>query len=130
MDYKAEQKMQQRIVLDFDGTIATYNGEFKSPEQIDGTPIKGTFEFIEKLIKDGYKVCISSSRMSEKSGISAIKEWFINYNFKFESELEYSYGKLPAHLYVDDRAFTFNGTYPSISYVKNFKPYHERNRKQ
>ena len=34
--------------------------------------------------------------------------------------------KPPAHISIDDRAITFDGAWPDVEFLKNFKPWHKR----
>lgn len=43
--------------------------------------------------------------------------------------LSFPWSKPPAWLTIDDRAVTFNGKWPSVEFIENFKPWNVRERK-
>ncbi len=101
------------ICIDFDGTIAKYEG-FKG-KGIFGDPIPGTKEATEQLRSAGYKIIIHTTR-SETGSISEylnkhnIIYDYINFN-PDNFELQLSPHKPVADLYIDDRAIKFEGNW-------------------
>ena len=93
---------------------------------IDSLPflynLRHLFKYIENL-----KVAIFSTRASTPEGIEAIKIWLEKYGFKKDeiSSLTITNTKIHANLYVDDRAWHFDGRFPTIKYIKNFKPWNK-----
>lgn len=117
------------IAIDFDGVIHKYSSGWQ-----DGTiydePIDGSLEAIRDLLKQGYSVFIFSTRSPRQ-----IKRWLDDkYPFFGNMTYDLSHGgyltkvipfwkkfwnekevlgitkrKLPAHIYVDDRAYKFEG---------------------
>lgn len=93
------------IVFDFDGVIHDYHG-WKGETVIDGEPIPGIEKIISKLYD--YKLVIVTSRAIKPEGKQAIKDWLDKYNLtKYFDDITPI--KVPAILYIDDRALKFNG---------------------
>lgn len=114
------------IAIDFDGVIHKYSGGWKDGSIYD-VPVEGAFQAIRKLMDKGYSVFIFSTRNSRQ-----IVDWIQNYTgqlydepivYLFETQkipfwvkfwkkpniLGVTNRKLPALVYVDDRALKFDG---------------------
>lgn len=103
--------------FDFDGVIHKYSKGWHDGTAYD-VEVTGTVELMNKLLKDGYSVFILSSREPAQ-----IQNWFAKYYPDVETEIigdqvkfwnkrgvvGITQRKLPAHVYVDDRAFKFEG---------------------
>ncbi len=118
------------VSLDFDGVIHKYSQGYKDGTCYDN-PVEGAGDFIKDLFNKGYTVFILSARSSEM-----IKEWFkvhfpdietsiIDNDYEFwncHNLLGITNRKLPAHIYIDDRGFKFEGDFTEMLYeVQNFK---------
>lgn len=103
------------ICLDFDGVLNNYKGwkgeEFLS-EMKDGCP-----EFLKQLSQT-YNITILTSR-----NVSLVENWLKNYGVLGYIKAVTN-KKIPAVLYIDDRALRFNGNYEELlSDIKEFTPY-------
>jgi len=96
------------VVFDFDGVINSYKSGWtgEGVDVIVDEPVAGIKEVIDELRQRGYEVAIVSSRCQEQKGIDAINSWLNLYNIKVDKVCA---TKLPAIVYVDDRAINFNG---------------------
>lgn len=115
---------KKTIAFDFDGVIHSYNGNWCGFEIIQGEPVPGIKEVLERLIQSGYLVGIISSRAITEAGRVAMIVWLKNYN------IPYSYissVKQPALVYVDDRGLKFDPANISDLYdeIVNFKSWYE-----
>lgn len=120
------------ISLDFDGVIHQYSKGWNGGEIYDEA-IKGAKEFIDKLLADGYSVFILSTRDSNQ-----IIKWFNDPKYQIVTEFIKFWNykgivgvtnrKLPAHIYIDDRAYKFQGRFDDslLHDIKNFKTWQER----
>ncbi len=126
--------MKRRITLDFDGVIHSYTTRWESADKIPDPPVRGAFDAIERYLNDDLRVAILSVRSrfevspgrSTSTGIVAMRAWFERWGFKRTHELEFPLNKQPSLLYVDDRAWQFDGTtFPSPDTVRNFKPWNK-----
>ena len=149
------------IAIDFDGVIHAYSKGWQDGSIYD-KPIEGIFEFIGQLFKNGYSVYIHSTRNSSQiknwlqwyimvteydvEGLGGdptiykytrygytcqkIPFWVKFWNKK--NVLGISRRKLPAQIYIDDRAYKFdainlqNGQI--IPDIENFKTWQEYGR--
>ena len=117
--------MKKTICLDFDGVIHSYTSGWKGAAEIPDPPVPGAFEALEKYLKH-FKVAIYSSRSGTASGNMAMRVWFVDHGFKYTDELEFPEHKPPAWVTIDDRGITFNGTFPSVQALNDFRPWYQK----
>ncbi len=123
------------ISLDFDGVIHLYSKGWHDGTVYD-TNIEGSISTINHLLFNNYSVFILSSR-----NVNQIKEWIdfrypeirteiIPEHVKFwnkKNVLGITNRKLPANVYIDDRALTFEGKFNDafLQKIENFKTWQE-----
>ena len=128
------------LCVDFDGVLHSYVSVWKGPRNIPDPPVEGSIAWLDSLVEDGESVCamaprfrafdvqIFSSRNRYFGGRTAIKKWLVKWGFpkdKLEN-LKFPLLKPPAFLLVDDRAWTFTGTFPSENQMLEFRPWNKR----
>jgi len=136
-------RTKKTVAIDFDGVIHKYSHGYGDGSIYD-EPIEGAFDFIQKLMGEGYAVYIHSTRSPWK-----IKSWLLFHTFATEYDAEglggdptnYKYPKygftlmvipfwkkfwneenvlgisrrkLPALVYIDDRAVKFEGDWKKV----------------
>jgi hypothetical protein len=131
---------KQTVCIDFDGVIHSYTSPWTHATEIHDPPVPGAFNAIRGYLDAGLEVAIYSSRSSygeyywgdglsdrASEGIAAMENWIrdnggqdIVYAVKWPLE------KPPAMLYIDDRGYTFEGTFPPTEFIKNFTPWNKR----
>jgi 5'(3')-deoxyribonucleotidase len=118
---------QTTICLDFDGVIHSYTSKWIDAQTIPDRPVEGAVEFIEMLIDHGYEVAVMSARSKTKEGRDAMRQWMLDWKFKFVDLIQFVECKPPAVLYIDDRAYRFIGplSWPSIEFISAFKPWNK-----
>lgn len=121
------------LCLDFDGTVTDHSNHWQGPAITADPPSPGAMEFIHDAV-DHFEVHIFSSRSGLPGGINAMRSYMLKFlALKFGDELgpvvyrklHFPTDKPPATVSIDDRAITFTGTWPSITELKSFKPWHE-----
>ena len=117
------------MCVDFDGVIHSYKSGWQGPGCIPDPPVPGAFLWLKELMDAGFEVCIYSARSCDYRGHDAMKDWFRLWKFKPADELKFPTQKPPATMTIDDRAFCFEGDFPSPEYLKNFIPWHQRVKK-
>ena len=114
--------MKKIICIDFDGV------------EIDVTsdpPANGAIGWLISLcLHREFQPVIYSSRSKEEAGIKAMKDWILMYTREefhdiIENNLQFAKEKPAAWLTVDDRAFCFTGEFPSLNFMKEFKPWNK-----
>ena len=106
------------IALDFDATLADYDGWKGSDHK--GHLLDGAKEFLEELVDLGFELVIVTARP-----VGGIQEWLennkIDHLIKTVSNM-----KIGAFCYIDDRAITFHNNYKdTLEKIKNFVPWYK-----
>jgi hypothetical protein len=122
------------LCLDFDGVIHSYASGWKGAAIIPDPPVNGAIAFMLAAL-DHFDVCIFSSRSNQPGGLSAMRNWLQEHagtcwypspagqgleDVRFVTE------KPSAMVTIDDRALTFDGTWPAIDRLKEFKPWNKQ----
>jgi hypothetical protein len=121
---------KKTLVIDFDGVIHSYSSGWGGHEVVADPPVEGAMEFLYDALKT-FKVAIFSSRSSTPQGINAMQKWveenakplFFDYGSPWWLQLEWPINKPAAHITIDDRAITFDGNWPSMVELVEFKPW-------
>lgn len=137
--------MSKILVLDFDGVLHSYTSGWQGADKVPDPPVDGAIEFLLEALKN-FEVHIISSRSNQEGGIDAMREWTLlqiashlgkkfthadsthlaHQAMDYLKEINFSTEKPPAWLTIDDRALCFEGTFPTMSEISNFKPWNKR----
>jgi len=118
--------MKPILCLDFDGVIHSYTSGWTEPLWIVDPPVEGAFDFIWKAL-EVFDVQVYSSRSSYEGGIDAMKAWFTVHGQKDLTYIvRWPLTKPAAFVTIDDRAITFDGVWPSLQTLKEFKPWNKK----
>ena len=122
------------LCCDFDGVLHSYKSGWKGPRIIPDPPVPGAINFLLEATKY-FNVQIYSSRSSYWFGRRAMKQW-LKFHIRNSSMLpderkrlqsiKWPATKPAAFVTLDDRALTFSGTWPSMSSLRNFKPWNKQ----
>jgi hypothetical protein len=99
--------------------------------------VPGAIDAIKEYQDAGYYVSVYSSRSHQFGGIAAMRQalysWIIDHYGddtatanRVYTELEWPTEVLPSIIYVNDRGFVFSGEFPSIEFLKEFKPWNKK----
>lgn len=99
---EARELISKTVALDFDGTIAEYEG-WRGDWHV-GDPIPGAKEFVERLVGKGFNVVVYTAR----THLSPIRNWLRAWGFPNLAVKR----KMVAAVYVDDRAHRFDKKAP------------------
>jgi hypothetical protein len=130
------------LCLDFDGVLHSYSSGWKGAAVIPDPPVTGALQFILDAMEH-FKVSIYSSRSGQEGGIVAMQQWLADWFREWASEdsgrwpskawreetldqIEWPTSKPAAFLTIDDRALTFDGTWPKASDLLTFQPWNKR----
>ena len=128
-----KKKTKPTLCLDFDGVIHSYASGWRGATVILDPPVDGAIDFIHRAL-DHFAVCVYSSRSGHPDGIYAMSKWLRRHWLEAGlpdrlSEISWPTEKPAAFVTIDDRALTFSGAWPSIEYLKNFRPWNKRPRR-
>lgn len=124
------------LCLDFDGVLHSYASGWKGADTIPDSPVDGAMKFIWDATEH-FRVAVFSSRSCQPGGLRAMQTWLM-LHFKSYwgthatqaddkwSEIEWPTEKPAAMVTLDDRAVTFDGTWPDVEELKKFQPWNKR----
>jgi hypothetical protein len=113
---------KKTLAVDFDGVLHMYTTPIEVGEQhlVHDDPVPGAKEWLEEMTQH-FHVVIYTARHLSKGGLEAAKTWMKKWGFP---DLEVTGTKPGAVMYVDDRAWLFDGkNFPTVEEIKNFKPW-------
>lgn len=125
------------LCMDFDGVIHSYSSGWKGANVIPDPPVPGALQFLAAAM-EVFTVAIYSSRSHQEGGTHAMREWLSFWSddpeYGMPSDFDHSaWGDLqwPDHkpaalITIDDRALTFDGTFPDPKALLAFKPWNKR----
>ena len=109
------------LCLDFDGVLHEYTGPYQGDEVVNGAVIPGAVAFCEEALRHFDAVVVNSVRCRSREGIRAIAAW-LDVN-GFPAEMKVVATKPPAIVYIDDRGFRFDGTFPNPATLLALTPW-------
>lgn len=121
---------KKRICVDFDGVLHKYTSGWKGADVIPDGDVPGAADFLVEASKE-FVVSIHSSRSQDPAGLRAMKRWIcallerrapVEARDVFE-HLEFPTQKPPAIVYIDDRAWRFDGVFPNPTELADFQPW-------
>jgi hypothetical protein len=124
------------LCLDFDGVLHSYTSGWKGADVIPDPPVPGAIAFLREAVKH-FRVAIFSSRSHQSGGGYAMRKWLGDHIIADEPDIfmqdppwfaaiEWPLEKPAAMVTIDDRAITFDGTWPAIEALKAFKPWNKK----
>lgn len=122
------------LCLDFDGVVHSYTSGWKGPTTVADPPVPGAISFM-LLALHHFDVVIFSSRSGQEGGINTMKNWLYRHSGAAWHEtpdgpgiesVRFTTEKPAAMVSIDDRALTFDGTWPSMETLLNFKPWNKK----
>jgi hypothetical protein len=128
-------KYKPIFCLDFDGVVHHYTTPFESPTIIPDPPVEGALAFMSLLLANDYDVQIYSVRSHERGGIRAMKDWLKKHAGAMWypspgqpglEDVKFPQRKPAMQLALDDRVLLFDGSFPDIEFIKNFKPWNRK----
>lgn len=115
------------LMIDFDGVLASYDGNF-SKDRL-GLPHPGALDAVRQYVTKGFRVVVYTTRAKDREGALAVRDWLALNGFDAlvaPDSIYVSAFKIPAVAYIDDRAWRFCGEWPSALELDAFKPWWEK----
>lgn len=115
------------ISTDFDGVLHNNMSPWTTALEIPDPPVDGAIDWLHGMAQR-YFVMIHTVRANFEGADQAIYAWLIK-NGLPEADLDQIAvvaEKPQAHIYLDDRAMQFNGTFPTPEEIDAFRPWNKR----
>lgn len=116
------------IAVDFDGVLHSYSSPWVAEELIQDPPVPGAIEWLTGIMKK-FDVVIFTTRGKTAGGRVAVREWLIEYGFDYDTatRIRITHEKVPALLYIDDRAWRFRGpgSFPTAEQIHDARPWNK-----
>jgi hypothetical protein len=118
---------KKAIYVDFDGVIHQYDSKFTRIDQINDGPVDGAIEWLNALLDDDrFTVALFTTRNNKPEGTAAVKSWMIEHGVVGVEKIRFVREKPNYYLLIDDRAFAFEGRFPSLDEMSGFKAWNKR----
>jgi len=121
------------LCVDFDGVLHSYTSGWQGVGNVNDGPVPGAMVFLADAIEH-FDVVIYSSRSKDPRGIGAMEHaicmWLADEGLPTGGiirDITFAHEKPAAFLTIDDRAVCFDGVFPPISQLLEFKPWNKRN---
>lgn len=135
------------ICCDFDGVLHSYTSGWQGADVIPDPMVPGALEWLLRIASnDRFELAIYSSRSKDPKGLEAMKEWIRCHIYDYYrsspgigpyiaqahgglydedifKRLTFPTQKPAASMTIDDRAFHFQGRFPSVEWLLTFKPW-------
>lgn len=121
-----KEREKRRVMVDFDGVL--YDDKSGTDRNsLPNAPVLGALEFLVSLL-DTYDVCIWSARFTYNfdEQTKLVTQWLRDRGLGDEhlEKITLTCVKLPAQMYIDDRAWRFNGkNFPTLKQIADFRPW-------
>ena len=122
------------VAVDFDGVIHAYESPWVAPHVIPDMPVRGAIDWLHDTIQK-FDVVIFTTRGKTWRGRWAVRRrlrrfsgfrWFDGAGSRGTENVVVTAVKPAALVYVDDRAYRFDGTnFPSASDVHRARPWNK-----
>ena len=126
------------VAVDFGGVIHSYTSGWQGIEVVADAPVPGAIEWLESM-SEKYAVYIVSSRFdgdgSRGAATKAVSDWLVKYGIPRpwisvdpdrSGRIVLTPLKPRCIAFVDDRAFRFEGVFPTVKEIESFKPWNKR----
>ena len=100
------------VCFDFDRVLHRYTSPFTTAEEIADGPVVGAAQAVQKTLDLGYEAVVCSTRAATPEGRAAVEDWLRRHDFP--PQLRVVADKPPAIVYVDDRAYRFDGDFADL----------------
>lgn len=119
------------VAVDFDGVLHAYTTRWINPHTIPDPPVPGAIEWLGRTLQK-FEVVIYSTRCRTWRGRRALRRWlreqaeglwYDSPDARGIEDVRLSFEKPPALVYIDDRAWRFEGTFPTADEIHRAKPW-------
>lgn len=115
--------MRYTVAVDFDGVIHSYTSPWVDLDVIPDPPVPGAIDWLNAMVQE-FDLVVFTTRGKTVEGRKAVKGYIAAHGGT--SLLEVTAEKPPALVYIDDRGWRFEGTFPTASEIHRARPWNKR----
>ena len=112
------------VAVDFDGVLHSYTTPWIAAETIPDPPVAGAIEWLNG-IGDHFDVVIFTTRGKTAEGQRAVRHYLHEHGWRDAMNATVTAEKPPALVYIDDRAFRFEGAFPQAREIHALRPWNK-----
>lgn len=120
-----ERSVKPILLIDFDGVIHSYVSGWQGADVANDPPVEGAGRFIHRAL-EYFDVYIYSSRSRQPGGEDCMREYLFRHFGQIAFKVAYPLQKPAAFMTIDDRCFCFEGTWPDVQTLREFKPWNKK----
>lgn len=119
------EKRRFTVAVDCDGVLHSYTTPWSAAKDIPDPPVAGAIDWLNGIHRH-FDVVIHTTRGDQEGGNEAVMMWLRNNGFTGPDLLVTS-RKIPALVYIDDRAYRFEGdNFPTAQQIHQAKPWNKK----
>lgn len=124
---KPKSKRRDTVCVDFDGVLHSYVSGWQGGTVIPDPPVPGAIAWLAE-IHARYDIAILSTRSREAGATDAMREYLRAHGLAdaVVDTITFPRSKPPARIYVDDRGWRFEGTFPTLEEIDAFLPWFQK----
>jgi hypothetical protein len=113
------------VAVDCDGVLHSYTTPWESAAHIPDPPVSGAIDWLNEIVRH-FDVVIHTTRGDQDGGNEAVMAW-LRENGYTGPDLMVTSKKVPALIYIDDRAWRFEGdNFPTARQIHEARPWYKR----
>lgn len=116
------------VCVGFDGVIHSAVSGWHGADVAKDPPVEGAISWLSTMHLQGYQLAVHSSRSAEEGGVACMRQYLQAYGLPMDilSEILFPKSKPPAYLFVEARAFRFEGAFPNSAFIERFRAWNHR----
>ena len=112
------------VAVDFDGVLHSYTSPWIDAETIPDPPVSGAIEWLRDVAQK-FNVVIFTTRGKTPEGQRAVRHWLHENGWETGMNAVVTAEKVPALIYIDDRGWRFEGTFPTAAEIHAARPWNK-----
>lgn len=107
------------VAVDFDGVLHQYT-HWTPVDRVEGPPVEGAVDWLNRVGRR-YWVVVHTARAREPGAGEAVGRWLAEQGVR--RDFAVTAEKPDALIYLDDRAWRFQGAFPTLNEIGRFTPW-------
>lgn len=112
------------MAVDCDGVLHSYTSGWCGADSLPDPPVPGAIEWLNAIVEK-FDVVILTTRGDQPGGNEAVSAYLREHGYT-GPELKVTSHKVPALVYIDDRGWRFEGTFPTADEIHRARPWNKQ----